>query len=118
MQHSWSFHLPESIPHPISKVCLKKFFEDSTKDLGIFLSYYFRKEGAVTENVSIPEEPVFESESSGTVRVQFDLIYFNACLNIHEEEKDQMLLSFSILEEDHLLTVIGPYWPERGMDEI
>lgn len=118
MQQSWTLQLPKSISYPITSIYLENFLEENAKDIGIFISYYFRRQGAVAENVSILKQPDFGAGNSGTVKVQFDLIFFNACLNIHEKEKDQMVLNFKILPEISQIYLTGPYWPEREMDEI
>lgn len=118
MQETWKFKISEPIEDTNTQSLLLRLLENNTKDLGIFLSFYFRKQGAVAENVVIFNSPVFMDEFSGKVKVKFDLVFFNACLNIHEKENDQMELSFRILPEEAQLIITGPYWPEREMDEI
>lgn len=50
--------------------------------------------------------------------LDFDLVYFNTCLNIHEQKRDEMPIQFEFDPLFQNLTLIGPYWPEREMDEI
>ncbi|RZS97584.1 hypothetical protein BC751_3199 [Cecembia calidifontis] len=118
MQETWRIKLSGPIEPENTRELLLQVFENKTKDLGIFLSYYYKKQGAVTENVTLLKPPVFRNQFSGQVSVKFDLIFFNACLNIHEKERDQLELSFEILPENAEILITGPYWPEREMDEI
>lgn len=118
MQETWEFKISQPIEKSNFPLLLVSLFEKNTKELSIFLSFYFRKQGAVAENVVIFNSPVLMDEFSGLVKVKFDLVFFNACLNIYEKENDQMELSFKILPEDALIIIKGPYWPEREMDEI
>lgn len=118
MQETWKFKLSEPFEANNTQSILVHLLENNTRDLGIFLSYYYRKQGAVVENVVIFSSPVFMDEFSGKVKVTFDLVFFNACLNIHEKEIEQMELSFKILPEDALFVFTGPNWPEREVDEI
>jgi hypothetical protein len=48
----------------------------------------------------------------------FELVFFNACLAIHEQEKEEMEIGFEFDELNQKLELKGAYWPERGMDEI
>ena len=114
MQETWKLKLPTS-ETPSSEV-LKQILIESQKDLGIFLSYYFKKEGALAEKVDLASKINFKDENSGDFTLEFDLLHFNACLAIHEQKRDQMKIIFEI--EGDKLNLKGPYWPERGMDEI
>ena len=114
MQETWTFSLPESNEPTIDE--LKAFLTEKQKELGIFLSYYFKKEGALAEKVNLGSVIHFKDQSSGEFILEFDLIHFNACLAINEQKRDQMKITFII--EGSLLTLKGPYWPEREMDEI
>ena len=114
MQETWTFSLPHSNIPTIDEV--KGLLAEKQKELGIFLSYYFKKEGALAEKVNLGSEIHFKDQSSGEFTLEFDLIHFNACLAINEQKRDQMKITFLI--EGSELTFKGPYWPEREMDEI
>lgn len=118
MQETWKFNISISnednnLEHLIQETLLKY-----QKDLGIFLSYYYKKEGAVTESVKLIGSINFLEEFKGDFIVNFDLIHFNACLNIHEQKKEKMTIQFGIDRDSNQLILTGPYWPEREMDEI
>ncbi|WP_192349922.1 hypothetical protein [Algoriphagus sp. Y33] len=114
MQEAWTFELPKS-EKPLSDQ-IKKVLLDNQKDLGIFLSYYFKKEGALAEKADLGSEINFKDQNSGDFKLEFDLVHFNACLAIHEQKRDQMKITFDIVNNN--LRLKGPYWPEREMDEI
>ncbi|WP_339755399.1 hypothetical protein [Algoriphagus aquimarinus] len=114
MQETWTLTLP-STEKPTSQE-LKQVLTVNEKDLGIFLSYYFKKEGALAEKVNLGSEINFKDESSGDFELEFDLVHYNACLAIHDQKRDQMKITFEI--ENDKLNLKGPYWPEREMDEI
>ena len=88
MQETWILTLPKSKKPRAEEI--KQVLTENEKDLGIFLSYYFKKEGALAEQVN--------------------------CLAIHEQKRDRIKITFEI--EDDKLNLKGPYWPEREMDEI
>ena len=115
MQESWSFELPNctTLPEGIEVVIQLKQIE-----LGIFLSYYYKKGGAVVENVSQASETQFTSPISGSLTVAFDLIYFNACRDIHQQERGEMDLQVTWDEGKRILRLQGEYWPTRDGDEI
>jgi len=114
MQETWILPLPK--PEIPSSEEVKQVLFAHQKDLGIFLSYYFKKEGALAEKVDLASEINFRGAKSGDFELEFDLIHFNACLAIHEQNRDRMKITFEIDGNELILT--GPYWPERGMDEI
>lgn len=114
MQETWTLPLLHS-EKPTSEE-LKKVLKENQMELGIFLSYYFKKEGAHTEKVDLASEINFKNESSGDFELEFDLVHYNACLAIHDQKRDQMKITFEI--EGDKLNLKGPYWPEREMDEI
>lgn len=114
MQETWTFKLPKS--EKTDPETISQLIADNQKELGIFLSYYFKKEGALAEKVDLSSEISFKDNSSGNFTLEFDLVHFNACLAIHEQKRDEMKITFEI--EDDKLNLKGPYWPERGMDEI
>ncbi|SFT54689.1 hypothetical protein SAMN04489724_1263 [Algoriphagus locisalis] len=114
MQETWTLPLPHS-EKPTSDD-LKQVLKENQMELGIFLSYYFNKEGAHSEKVDLASEINFKDEISGDFELEFDLIHYNACLAIHDQKLDQMKITFEI--ENYKLNLKGPYWPEREMDEI
>ncbi len=114
MQETWTLTLPNS--GKLTSEVIKQVLAENKKDLGIFLSYYFKKEGALAEHVNLGSDIIFQGHNSGSFTLSFDLVHFNACLAIHEQKRDQMNINFKI--EDGRLDLTGPYWPERGMDEI
>ncbi|UZD23845.1 hypothetical protein PBT90_10645 [Algoriphagus halophytocola] len=114
MQEIWSLTIPNS-KNPNSEV-LKQTLKENQKDLGIFLSYYFKKEGALAEKVDLASEITFNDPETGSFNLEFDLIHFNACLAIHEQKREQLKITFEIQGKQFILK--GPYWPEREMDEI
>ncbi|MFD2201207.1 hypothetical protein [Shivajiella indica] len=118
MQESWKFSIPNHLQSKELTDILQELLEKNTKEMGIFLSYYFKKEGAVTENVKLSSDPFFSEKLKGTFFVSFDLVHYNACLNIHEQAKDQLRLNFEFDNDITQLQMTGPYWPEREMDDI
>ncbi|SEG12432.1 hypothetical protein [Algoriphagus boritolerans] len=115
MQESWTFDFSLTT-YP--KVDLEQLLSQKERELGIFLSYYYKKEGAVAEKVLLKSGPEFESKNTGFMTLDFDLVHFNACLAIHEQVREEMKISFEIDEENQKVVLTGPYWPERGLDEI
>ena len=115
MQESWNFELPNftTLPEGLEAVMQLKQIE-----LGIFLSYYYKKEGAVVEKVYQASELQFTSPISGSLTVAFDLIYFNACKDIHQQEREEMELQVTWNEEKRVLRLQGEFWPTRDGDEI
>jgi hypothetical protein len=117
MQEKWNFEVGQS-KDLISEKVIKDLILSKAKDLGIFLSYYFKREGAIAEKVSLGSEITFLTDQTGKFKLEFDLVHFNACLAINEQKRDLIEISFEFDSDFKNLTVIGPYWPERGMDEI
>ncbi len=115
MQETWTLDFP---PSENTKESLSKVLKDNSKELGIFLSYYYKKEGAIAEKVRLKDKPEFESNLNGNFILEFDLVHFNACLAIHEQAKEEMKIRFEINEDNQKIKLIGPYWPSREMDEI
>lgn len=115
MQETWTFDLPKSQQNEAGLIDL---LQTEVKELGIFLSYYFKKEGAVAEKVNLKGKPEFESKFKGNFILEFDLVHFNACLAIHEQAREEMKIRFEIDEADQKVKLIGAYWPSREMDEI
>lgn len=114
MQETWTLELPQTEKSRSEQI--KLALADNEKELGIFLSYYFKKEGALAENVDLISEINLKDQISGDFILEFDLVHFNACLAIHEQKRDQMKITYEIDGEQ--LNLKGPYWPEREMDEI
>lgn len=115
MQETWTFDFPFS-QNP--KEDLEKLLVEKERELGIFLSYYYKKEGAVSENVKLKLGPEFESNTMGSMVLDFDLVHFNACLAIHEQIREEMKIRFEIDPKAQKIKLIGAYWPSREMDEI
>ncbi|WP_009032553.1 hypothetical protein [Indibacter alkaliphilus] len=118
MQESWIFHIKESNKDLSKEALVREIINQDNKDFGIFLSYYFRKEGAVVENVKFKELHLDKHLTQGKVKVNFNLIHYNACLNIHEQAPEEMELEFNIDKAEKTILITGPYWPEREMDEL
>ncbi|HSJ68723.1 MAG TPA: hypothetical protein VK921_13650 [Anditalea sp.] len=116
MQENWTFDITERVEDSIDVVT--SIIAEKQHEMGIFLSYYYRKEGAVVENVVMNSEPIEDDEYNGKVMVNFDLIHYNACLNIHENKKHYLELEYEIDPATYTISFKGPYWPERGQDEI
>lgn len=117
MQEKWNFEVGQS-KDLNSEDAIKYLILSKEKDLGIFLSYYFKKEGAIAEKVALGSEILFLTELTGKFKLEFDLVHFNACLAINEQKRDLIEISFEFNSDFKNITLTGPYWPERGMDEI
>ena len=118
MQETWKFSLISQEQPKNPEIILREVFEANERDLGIFLSYYFKKEGAVAEKVKLKGKIEFLNDLKGKLMLDFDLVHFNACLNIHEQKRDKMDVQFEFDPLFQNLTLTRPYWPEREMDEI
>ncbi|MDO9553928.1 hypothetical protein [Rhodonellum sp.] len=118
MQESWKFDTSGSEKIDDLKDTITETLSNNVLEMGIFLSYYYKKEGAVVENVKQIGNIELTDSLKGKLTVGFDLIYFNACLNINEQGKEKMDIEFEFDKDIRELKLIGPYWPERGMDEI
>lgn len=119
MQETWRFKdIPLATDQSLDSVDWTQYvFQDKKAELGIFLSYYFRAEGAVAENVSLQSHHS-ESATKGTLKVRFDLVHFNACLNIHEQGRESMELRYEVFPRERELLLTGPFWPEREPDGL
>jgi hypothetical protein len=120
MQETWKFvnlKAPEATNQALTP-WLQDLLEQHSKEMGIFLSYYFRKEGAVVENVKMVPPTTPLTDSTGSINVSFHLIHFNACLNIHDTNTEHITLSYKVLDNGTELLLSGPNWPEREPDEI
>lgn len=120
MQETWK--LTKLNPPDLEQKGLVFWFNDvmdlNCREIGIFLSYYYRKDGAIVEKVRLIPPATDLTEMNGSISVSFELVYFNACLNIHETTKDKLDLAYSISTDGTILTLTGPNWPEREPDEI
>jgi len=111
MQESWAF---DFVPTPNPKEDLVKLLTVKEQELGIFLSYYYKKEGAVTEKVKLKTGPEFESNSTGSMVLDFDLVHFNACLAIHEQAREEMKVRFEIDESNQKNQIVWSLLAEPG----
>ncbi|WP_158859318.1 hypothetical protein [Lunatibacter salilacus] len=120
MQESWKFinlKAPESREKSLIP-WLNNVMDQNDSEMGIFLSYYYRREGAVVENVRLKPPSSDLTEMTGSITVTFELVHFNACLNIHDTNPEQLILFYEISDQGTALTLTGPYWPEREPDEL
>ena len=115
MQESWTFDFPFDSP---SSETWSWLFQTQQRDLGIFLSYYYKRQGAVVEKVQLKTAPQLDSQNSGTLCLSFELVYFNACQDLHETQSEEMKLSFQFDAAKKTLNLVGAYWPTREPDEI
>src|SRR5690554_5131298 len=121
MQEFWEFDVDQPINDrsgPLNAELIKELVKKNTKDMAIYLSYYYRGEGGLVEQVEWADELYFENPSSGNFKVTYDVVYFNACLDIHTGNKNDMLISFHLDKVQGKLRLSGPHWPERGPDEL
>ncbi len=115
MQESWTFDFPFDTP---SSDAWSWLFQTQQRDLGIFLSYYYKRQGAVVEKVQLKTAPQLDSQNSGTLYLSFELVYFNACQDLHETQTEEMKLGFQFDADKKTLNLLGAYWPSREPDEI
>lgn len=115
MQESWTFDFPFDTP---SSEAWSWLIQTHQRDLGIFLSYYYKSQGAVVEKVHLKTNPLLDSQYSGTLCLGFVLVYFNACQDLHETQVEEMKLNIQFDEAKKILNLDGPFWPVREMDEI
>jgi hypothetical protein len=115
MQESWTFDFP------FERLTAEAWFwliKTQQRELGIFLSYYYKRQGAVVEKVKLSAAPQLNSQVSGTLSLEFELVYFNACQDLHETQSEEMKLSFQFDAAKKILNLVGAYWPSREPDEI
>ena len=115
MQESWTFDFPFDTP---SSEAWSWLIQTQQRDLGIFLSYYYKRQGAVVEKVQLKTAPQLDSQNIGILFLSFELVYFNACQDLHETQVEEMKLSFQFDAAKKNLTLVGAYWPAREPDEI
>jgi len=118
MQEIWEFDIPSGAGQH-EDGWLRDLIDAKSKEVGIYLSYYYRPEGGLVEQVRVKEEAAFRDSTTGSLKVEFDVVYFNACLNINSEDnKDEMTLHFEINSEKQKVKFSGPYWPQREPDGL
>jgi len=115
MQESWTFEFSFD---RLTSEAWTWLIQTQQRELSIFLSYYYKRQGAVVEKVKLKTDPPLNSQDSGTLCLGFELIYFNACQDLHETQSEEMNLSFQFDAEKKSLKLVGPYWPIREPDEI
>lgn len=120
MQETWEFTdlKPPNKGKSAFSSWLIDVMEQHNREMGIFLSYYYRKEGAVVENVRLIPPSSDLTESTGSISVSFELVHFNSCLNIHDTNPEKLILHYEISDQGTALNLTGPYWPEREPDEL
>ena len=115
MQESWTFDFPFDRP---SSDRWSWLILNQQRELGIFLSYYYKRQGAVVEKVQLKTAPQLDSQNSGTLCLSFELVYFNACQDLYETQAEEMKLTFQFDADRKTLNLLGAYWPSREPDEI
>lgn len=115
MQESWTFDFPFERP---TSEAWSWLIQTQQRELGIFLSYYYKRQGAVVEKVRLVTAPQQDFPDSGTLSLGFELVYFNACQDLHETQAEEMKLSFQFDPTKKTLNLVGAYWPTREPDEI
>ena len=88
------------------------------KELAICLSYYYKSEGGLVEDVRFEGNLTVTSPTTGYFQVSFNVVYFNACLDIHQLNKDFMVLQMNLVTDTNKIKISGPVLPEREPDEI
>lgn len=120
MQETWKFvnlKAPEAGKSTLNQ-WLKDVLDKHSREMGIFLSYYFREDGAVVEDVRLILPNSGLTERTGSIAVSFQLVHFNACLNIHDSNPEKLLLSYELSVDGTKLLLTGPYWPEREPEDL
>ena len=119
MQESWEFEIaqPLDLSNQAYKEMIEDLVEQKAKEIGILLSYYYKGEGGLVEGVKLEDDINFNTQTSGTLKVNFKLVYFNACLDIHSINRDHMVLSFELNPMAKKIKFSGPLWMVREPDE-
>ena len=115
MQEFWTFDFPFD---RLSSEAWSWLIQTKQRDLGIFLSYYYKRQGAVVEKVKLITIPQLDSPYSVTLSLGFEVVYFNACQDLHETQAEVMNLSYQFDAAKKTLILVGAYWPSREPDEI
>jgi hypothetical protein len=113
MQESWTFEFPYAT---VNQDSLDELFTEQQRELGIFLSYTYK--GAVVEQVRLLGSIQSKDGLSGTLQVIYALVYFNACLDINEQQEAKMNLEFSLDLIKKKLLLRTEYVPSRHLDDI
>lgn len=106
MQEHWTF---KNTPR-LSSESLVSFLAAESKQLAIFLSYYYRGKSATAENVRLYGAPIFSSPDSGSIKLQYEVAYFDRCRDIDEREQETMKINFQFDEAKTELTLLGEDW--------
>ncbi|WP_162418769.1 hypothetical protein [Cyclobacterium roseum] len=118
MQEKWVFDWQEQDPKDSLQASLESLFSEKAKELGIFLSYYTRSEGAIAENVRLLEMEEPRSPQEGSLWLGFQKVHYNACLNIHDTDLDKIQVRYFMDRSNEKLVLTGPDVPEREPDEL
>ena len=113
MQESWTFEFRHTT---VSQVSLEELFQAQQRELGIFLSYTYK--GAVVEQVRLLGCNSPKDGCSGTLKVAYSLVHFNACLDIHQQQDAKMTLEFSLDVIKKELLLRTEFVPSRHIDDI
>ncbi|MCH7400253.1 hypothetical protein ACFOUP_07175 [Belliella kenyensis] len=116
MQEVWTFGIDPKEEFKTNEDLIKKQVELNQKELGIMLSYYYKSQGAVVEQVKFISTMASMEDNTAKVMLGFAVIHFNACLNIHDQKQERIEIQVKVVENE--ITFIGPEIMERGMDEI
>lgn len=121
MQESIQFQLPinnDNWKNEDLQSSLIQLLKRNKKEMGIMLSYYYKDEGGLVEEVNLEGGITMTSPTSGFFQVRFEVVYFNACLDIHHLNQDFMILHMDFNPDTNKIKIIGPLYPEREPDEI
>lgn len=120
MQESWEFEFvpPLDLPNQVYVETIKNLVELKAQEIAILLSYYYKSDGGLVEGVKLVDDINFNTQTSGTLTVNFRLVFFNACLDIHSINRDQMVLHFDLDPTTNKIKFSGPIWVEREPDEL
>ncbi|SHM74681.1 hypothetical protein SAMN04488057_103183 [Cyclobacterium lianum] len=118
MQEKWILRCKETLHKRKLHEEIPLIIEENKKELAIFLSLYTKSEGAIAENVKVLDWKKSSSILNGSLRLGFDKVFYNACINIHETEQEQMDVNYVANAPTTEIILTGPYIPERDPDEI
>ncbi|MCH7409425.1 hypothetical protein MM239_08470 [Belliella sp. DSM 111904] len=116
MQEIWTFEINNKSEFESNEDLIKKQVEINQKELGIMLSYYYKPQGAVVEQVKFISTIVSKADNTAKIILGFVVVHFNACLNIHDQNQERIEMTVKVTENE--ITFRGPEILERGMDEI
>jgi hypothetical protein len=94
----------------------KKSMKTFLRELRIHLSYHFRKDGFIVENVELSKVEYNESNGCGWLFINYDQVYFNSCLNINDMNQESIQLKF--VWNSEIISIYPPVIFERDCDEI